>query len=195
MSSSVDIANQALMMVGSKPIVSFEDNTTEANIMATAYQQTKASVLRMHEWGCSTKVETLALLEAAPTDTYWHYAYAMPKQAIRITDVFTNGIDYYNRREWQVEVQDESKVIVSRIPNAIARFTYDVPESRLDAHVEALLVARLAFDFAYALTGSNTRESNLGSIYMERLKEARTTDNLEGSHTGFRIDTLQNVRY
>lgn len=191
MSSAVDIANQALAMLGSKPIISFNDDSTEAGAINTVYEPVKLNVLRMHEWGCCTKVETLALLADAPVDDYWHYAYAIPENSIRIIDVFTNGINRYNRLEWQVE----GNTIVSRIANAIARHTVDVSEQQLDAHVEALLVARLAAELAYPLTASNTREQNLYAMFSAKLNEARTTDNLEGSHKGFRIDNLQNVRF
>ena len=191
MSSKIDRANQALSLLGSKPIISFNDDSHEAGALNTIYEPTKAFVLRQHEWGCATRTETLAELADPPVDTYWPFAYAIPEDVIRIINVFSNGIEYYNRREWQIE---ETKIL-SRIPNAIARYTFNVSEPRLDAHVEALLVARLALDLAYPLTASNTRESNLATLYKEKLTEARTTDNLEGSHTGFRIDGLQQVRY
>lgn len=191
MSSKVDIANQALSLLGSKPIISFDDRSTEANALNTIYEPTKRNVLRMHEWGCCTKTSTLALLADAPVDTYWHYAYALPENVIRILEVFTNGINRYNRNDWDIEGQ----TIISRIPNAVARYTVEVSEPALDSHVEALLVARLAFDLAYPLTSSNTREQNLGAMFQAKLDEARTTDNLEGSHTVFRIDRLALVRY
>jgi hypothetical protein len=191
MNSPVDIANQALIILGEKQIVSFDDGTTAANIMSVMYEPVKRNVLRMHEWGCATRVSRLALLQDAPVDPYWHFAYAKPDETIRIIDVFSDGICRYNRREWQVE----EDVIVSRIGNAIARYTYDIPEPKLDAHVEALLVARLALDTAYSITASNTREGNLTALYKEKLMEARTTDNLEGSHEYLRTDTLQNARY
>ena len=191
MSSAVDIANQALAMLGSKPIISFNDDTTESAAVNTVYDPVFRNVLRMHEWGCTTKVATLALKADPPADTYWHYLYAQPTDTVRIIDVFTNGIDYYNRREWQIEGKD----IVSRIPNALARYTAKVREPDLDSHVEALLVARLAAELAYPLTASTTREQTLYAMFEQKLREARTTDNLEGTHTGFRIDGLQIVRF
>ena len=87
MSSQVDIANQALMMLGASPIVSFDDGSTEAVAVNTLYKPAKSQVLRSYPWRCATSAATLALLEDPPVNPMYEYAYAWPENAIRILDI------------------------------------------------------------------------------------------------------------
>ena len=81
MSAPVDIANQALMMLGASPIVSFDDGTVEANSMQVAYRPAKEQVLRSYPWRCASKSATLAQLADKPVDPRWEFAFSLPEDS------------------------------------------------------------------------------------------------------------------
>lgn len=189
MSSPVSIANQALAILGAAPIVSFDDQTVEAEAMQIMYAPAKSQLLRSFPWRCATKTATLATLAEPSTNPFWEVASAWPDDAIRIVQIIPLGGTNANNNV-TIPWESQGRQILTHIGNIAAQYIYDVPEPQMDAHVEMALVAQLAMDVSYTLTGNNTRESNLVSLYDRKLQEARTTDRQEGSHVNFQIDTL-----
>ena len=190
MSSSVDISNQALIMLGASPIVSFEDKTIEANALKIVYGPAKDQVLRSYPWRCATKTVTLAQLEEEPVSPEWNYAFAWPKDCIRVIRVYEEQDPNNPWPEWQVE----GKTILTKKANIVAEYIFDVAEPYMDAHVEMALAAKLAMDLSYTLTASNAREGSLSQLFQLKLQEARTTDRQEASHKKIYIDQLSRVR-
>lgn len=190
MSSSVDISNQALLLNGAAPIVSFEDKTIEANALKVLYGPAKQQLLRAYDWNCANKTVTLATLDEVPVDPDWCCAHSLPKDCLRLLEIIELGGHYHRRVEWAVA----GKTVLTRVKKVAARYIYDVPEPLLDAHVEMALAAKLALDLSYALTASSGRESNLSALYENKLNEARTTDAQERSHQVTRVDTLMHAR-
>jgi hypothetical protein len=189
MSSSVDICNQALLMLGSLPIISFDDESVEASTCKTLYPTAKKQVLRSFPWRCATKTERLARLSKTPENPDWQYMFAQPDDALRILRVVQVG-DLGGEIAWVVEGQN----VLTNHANIVAEVIWNLSEPQLDVHVEMALVARLAMDLSYTLTASQNREASLYQLYNEKLNEARITDRQEASHRKFRIDTLDRVR-
>jgi hypothetical protein len=190
MSSAVDISNQALVMLGASPIVSFEDKTIEANALKVVYGPAKEQILRSYPWRCAMKTATLAQLEDAPISPDWAFAWAWPEDAIRIVRIFEGQYPHNEWPEWEVR----GRHIYTKRAGVIAEYVYDVPEPYLDAHVEMALAAKIAVDLSYTLTASNAREQGLNSLFQLKIQEARTTDRQEASHKRFYIDKLSRVR-
>ena len=176
-------------MLGSLPIISFDDESVEASACKTLYPTAKKQILRSFPWRCATKVERLAKLATEPVDPKWEYLFAQPDNALRILRIFV-GDDINSDTAWEVQGQN----ILTREDGALCQFIFEVPEPQLDVHVEMALVARLATDLSYTLTASQNREASMYQLAQEKLNEARITDRQEASHTGFRIDKLDRVR-
>jgi hypothetical protein len=190
MSSAVDIANQALLMLGARPIVSFEDDTTEANALKVLYPASKGQVLRAYPWRCATKTATLATLADPPVNTEWTHAQAVPEDSIRIIRVIEAAYPNNPSPDWTVE----GRTVLTKIANVVCEYIYDVPEPQMDFHVQMALAAKVAVDLSYTLTASGPRESQLAQMFEAKLEEARTTDRQEASHKTFTIDQLTTVR-
>jgi hypothetical protein len=189
MSSKVDIANQALALLGALPIVSLDDDTTEANLMKTMYEPTKQQLLRSYPWRCATRTATLAKLADAPVNTYWEFQFTWPEDAIHMLRVYS--LEYpHNLNNMTDEWESVRRTVLTHKDNVAADYIYDIPEPDMDAHVSMVLAAQLAMDCSYALVGSGGRETQLVQLYDRKLQEARTTDRQEASHKTFRIDTL-----
>ena len=189
MSSQVDIANQALVMLGEKKIISFDDETQVASAVKTMYAPCKSFVLRSYDWNCSVKTVVPAMLNETPLG--WDYAFAWPEDALRVIDVIDPNQPYQSNMEWEIE----GKKIYTDVKNPYIRATFIVSEPELDAHVERTLVMALARDLSYAITADNGREQNMDALFEKALMEAKTTDAQERSHKVFRIDQLSRVRY
>lgn len=190
MSDPVSIGNQALLMLGSAPIVSFDDGSVEANALKVLYYPAKEQVLRSYPWRCATVTETLAKLADAPVDPRWEFAFAVPEKSLRILDVVVAENRFSGQLAWTVEGQK----VLTNVDNIAVNYIKNIDEPDLDSHVEMALVAKVAADIAYTLTASNGRVGDLHTLYDQKLNEARTTDRQEASHKVFQIDQLAAVR-
>ena len=170
MSGAIDIANQALVLLGSLPIVSFDDNTTEANTMNTMYEPTKLQLLRSYPWRCATRTETLAKLADAPVNTYWQFQFKWPDEAIHMLRVYSQNYPY-NIQNMTDEWESNGRTVLTHKDNVAADYVWNIPEPQMDSHVEMVLAAQLAVDMSYALTGK--RDGQLVQDYGRKLEEAR----------------------
>jgi len=75
--TKIDICSTALVMIGANTITSFSDNSTEANVCNTVYEDIVKSSLTRHRWRFATEQQQLSLLANAPTGRY-AYAYQLP---------------------------------------------------------------------------------------------------------------------
>jgi hypothetical protein len=193
MSSKVDIANQALTRLGANRIISFDDDTTEADVMNVTYEPTKRAFLRSYPWNCASRRAKLAQLAEPPVNEY-KYAFALPEDSIKIYDVFAG--DYLLVREGseRSEFRIEGKKLLTNHTNIIVLYTYDINESLMDAHVERAFVAKLAADCCYPIQGSPGNQQTWIQLAELEMVEARTTDNLESGTEIFTTSRLNNVR-
>ena len=113
MSSKLQVANKALLLVGARTQVSSiepSDGSTEANAITTLFQSTFETLARSAPWNCLRKQKTLSLLAAAQGTTEnpdgttlplpsipWNYAYAYPSDCLNfqylVSDTTTAGIN------------------------------------------------------------------------------------------------------
>ena len=91
--TDIEVAQRAMVLVGMEPLTSFTDDTDEALVMNTTYEDVVADCLAMHNWNFATGQKQLARLTDAPVDR-WDAAYQLPTepavvqvQTITIEDV------------------------------------------------------------------------------------------------------------
>lgn len=190
MSSKVDIVNQGLVLLGARPVISLDDESTEAAVAKVLYEPAKRQVLRDYPWRCATKVATLATLAEKPIDPNYHYQHAWPADCLRVLNIIELGYPNNPDPEWVVE---DSKILTVK-NNIAARYIYEISEPQMDAMFEKALAVKMALDMCYSLTASNQRETQLAGMYAGNLEEARIVDRQEGSHKTFSIDQLTRVR-
>ena len=75
--TGITICSDALLMVGSKAITSFNDGTDESSVCDRLYPDIRDSTLVMYPWSFNTKKIQLARLLTAP-GSVWRYAYQLP---------------------------------------------------------------------------------------------------------------------
>ena len=194
MTSPVDFCNQAINRLGGVPLISFEDNTAEADLCARLYDPAKRSMLRSYAWNCAIKRAKLAKRAEDPPNE-WNHSFALPEDCLRVLAVYI-GDDKATRQKSYTDAAYtvEGQSVYTWEENVYLKYVANILEEEMDAHLEEALVAKMAHVLAYPVTGSNTTTSQLKEEAMMALEEARTTDSQENPHDRFRVDRLRIVR-
>ena len=79
--SALSVCSDALIMLGAKPISSFNEGTDEANTCDRLYSDIRDQALLIYPWSFSFKKVKLAQLVTTP-ETEYTYEYAMPGDKI-----------------------------------------------------------------------------------------------------------------
>ena len=145
MPTSIDIASNALILIGDNPINSFDDPGAGGTVAANLYPETKKRLLSEHPWSFAFKQQRLNRLSQTPDDkTGYQYAFQLPTDMIRL---------------WNT--QDHSNYLIignllySNQTSLLATYIYDVDEVSLPPHFVKTLEYTLASDFAISVTEDN----------------------------------------
>lgn len=158
MPSSIDIASNALLLVGDNPISSFEDPGAGAQAAANLYPETKKRLLSEHPWSFALKQQRLNRLSQVPdTLTNYQYAFQLPTDLIRIWNMQPHG-DYILIGNLLYSNQNE----------ILATYVYDVDEVKLPPHFVKSLEYSLAADFAISVT----EDENKAGLYERKAVNA-----------------------
>lgn len=146
MPSSIDIASNALLLIGDNPISSFDDPGAGATAAANLYPETKKRMLSEHPWSFALKQQRLNRLSQVPDVlTNYNHAFQLPTDLIRI---------------WNI--QDHSNytlignLLYSNSTQLLCTYIYNVDEVNLPPHFVKALEYSLASDFAISVTEDNT---------------------------------------
>lgn len=206
MSSVLVIFNQAIGACGSKSVIlDPEENSPEANICRTFYEQSLTSTLQMGWWNFTQRHEYAALYAAAPgtpeataensswlrTDPPppWLYAYTMPSDIIQVRTVtyerasrqFAGPQKFRSLTMYDSVNQTYVPVIVTNAPKAIIMYTANVRDVAVfDGQFVDALVSRLAFDICLALTGDLKIYNAKSKVWQQMQAQALASDANEG---------------
>ena len=178
MASIVDIANNALNILGASTISSLTEDTKNARICNQRFENVRNRVFRGHPWNCLIKRVQLAQNSTAPVIEYT-YAYALPSDFLRClkihngtTDSVASNLDF--KVEGKNIVTDEATVYLVYIAK-------DTDPNNYDSYLYEVLAYQLAADMSYGITNNATLAKNLLVDADEKLREARFVDSTENS--------------
>lgn len=167
MPSSIDIASNALLLVGDNPISSFTEPGAGAQAAANLYQQTKERLLSYHPWSFALKQQRLNLLSQAPDVlSDWTHAYQLPVDMIRIWK--TQPHQNYTLIGDKLYANDGNGILMTYI--------YDVEETKLPAQVVKALEYMLASEFAIAVTEDDGKAQLYERKGRDMMAQASTID-------------------
>lgn len=145
MASSIDIASNALLLIGDNPISSFEDPGAGAQVAANIYPGTKRRLLSEHPWSFALKQQRLNKLSQTPDKlTGYSNAFQLPTDLIRIWNIQSHS-DYILI----------GNLLYSNESEILATYIFDVDEVNLPPHFVKSLEYSLASDFAISVTEDN----------------------------------------
>jgi len=166
MPTSIDIASNALILIGDEPISSFSDPGSGAQAAANIYPETYRQVMSEHPWSFAFKEQQLSRLSQQPDKlTNYKYAFQIPVDLIRLWAIFP-----------QSNYTIVGKYIYSNESDLLARYIYKVDETELPPHVVKTIEYRLASDFAMLVTESQTKAEFFESKYRDMLASAKSID-------------------
>ena len=187
MSTAIDIASQALVGIGANAIQSFTEGTTEANVAAQLYDQSRDAMLAAHPWNFATAQHDLNELVTAPLTDYTT-AFQLPADLIRV--IAANDGAGRKIRDYRIEKQ----TLLCNSDNVILQFIYRADESLFPPHFIDALVARLKVVFCIPLTESTTRAEYLYNAADTEMRRARNIDSQQDTPQAITDFPLWSVR-
>ena len=156
--SIVSICNSAMIALGEDLIVSLQDSTKRAILLANRYDPVRRSVLRQHPWKCATQQVQLALSTYAPLVVY-DFAYQLPADYLRFLDLPDN-----DGAKWEIgqDVVAGQLLLTNEQAPLAGLYIRDLTDpTRFDAELVDVLALALAIDLCEPLTQSLSKMQSL----------------------------------
>lgn len=175
MAGDVEICSNALLMLGQKPIASFNEanqpaNLNTAKLCGALYPQIKRAILRRHPWNCAVKRVQLSP-DATPPAFGYTYRFLKPADWLRTLEIGDNG-NLVNRPQFR----DESGYLLSDERFCPLVYIAEVQAETFDALLTDVMTAAVAFRLAYPITKSTTVEEAKLKELQGFMREARAVD-------------------
>lgn len=173
---AVELANQALFMLGQKSIISMTEDTEAARLCNGRIGYIVDSTLRAYPWNCAITRTSLARSTDAPAWGY-SYKYALPTKplCLRVLDIEERQDSGY---QWKVE----GRFIVTDAPTCYIIYIAQITDvNEMDLLLREAISARLAADICYALTGSPPQQEAMWQMYEQKMRQAKSIDAQEGT--------------
>jgi hypothetical protein len=163
-------------MIGSNPISSFNDDTTEALVTNTIYEEVVESTLTRHNWRFATGQQQLSLLANAPTGRF-EYAYQIPAnpECLKILAVTVNdALIQYSRYEDKIYLDgfgSQNAVIMDYI--------FRQSEDQFPPHFRLAVEYKLASIFGGSVARDAALVREFDQLSERQLLIAKNTDSQE----------------
>ena len=178
MASIVDIANNALNILGASTISSLTEDTKNARICNQRFENVRNRIFRSHPWNCLIKRVQLAQNSTAPVIEYT-YAYALPSDFLRVLKIH-NGTTDSVASDMPYKIEGKN-IITDEATVYLVYVSKDTDPNNYDTYLYEVLAYQLAADMAYGITNNATLAKNLLADADEKLRESRFVDAVENS--------------
>lgn len=167
MPTDIDIASNALLLIGDSSISSFTDPGAGAEVAGNLYSETYRMLLSEHPWSFALKEQELSLLTAVPdTRTNYSHAYQLPSDLIRLWAIYPNS-DY-------AIVND--LLYSNNSAGLLSRYVHQVSEVQLPPHFTKAMEYKLASEFAMVVTEDTGKAQYYEQKYISQIASAMAID-------------------
>jgi hypothetical protein len=186
MASFVEIASNALRLLGDDPITSFSDDSERARLVNAIYEEMRDEVTRAAVWNCCKARQVLASLSETPAFG-WAYYHQLPADCLRVVDVLSGDtrIDHtIEGRRLMTDVSSVNLIFLQRVTDP----------NEFDVLFISAYTARIAAELALPVSGSNTVATAMWTAYDKKITEARTIDSQEGTPANLDAQSIMDAR-
>ena len=169
MSTSIDIANMALALVGGERITSFTEDSKSAVLVDQFYEQVYRASLQEFNWRCAIVQKALASDSTSPVFTEWAYRYRMPTDPLCLRVISFNNPRLIFDTEQEFIYTNESEIKI--------KYVGRITEGRLDPQAARYIYYRLASNICFDLTGDRLRQESIASQIESIVMPAAKTAN------------------
>ena len=190
MGSKVDLANEALLLLGANTITSFTDNDSNAVLVNRFYTSERDALLRSHRWNCAITTANLASLVGTPIID-WQYKFTLPTDpyCLRLLDVRTVTGDI------KLDFAIQGRELLTEESTVDITYIQRLEDTTLYASLlYQALVFRMAWKLAFPITRSNTVLQQMAQLYDAVVRDARGVDSQEGTPEIIETTTLTDLR-
>lgn len=189
-STDIEVAQKAMVLVGLEPLASFTDQTDEALVANTIFEDVVEDCLAQHNWNFATGQKTLARLTAVPTDR-WDAAYALPTnpavvqvQTVTIDDV-PQAYDIYERYIYiNASVND----------TVVLNYVYRPETQYWPPAFTMWVIFRLASVFALSVTRKADVAKSYTDLAESQFRRSKARDSQQVTTQGLRPSRYHRVR-
>ena len=171
MATKVQITSNALLLLGDRPINSFEEDSDRALLASNLWDNARQAVLRRHPWNCATKRVALAPEVEAPAYD-WAYQFALPGDWLRILYIGQAGAADAFKLEGRLILSDANPLYLEYIFD-------NTDTASWDALLVEAMQRYMAFSMAYPITKSNTTRDAMFKEFEWLFRDARLADGQE----------------
>lgn len=159
--TSLTICSDALLMLGAKPISSFDEGTDEASVANRLYSDIRDQSIAMYPWSFSFKKTSIARLITTPTNEY-RYEYQLPGDRLasprNVYDSSATGIP--PRKEYRIM----GNKLLTDYEAVYIDYQYAVPEYDMPQYFVQLLKYMLAWHMALPITDQTEKAQYWQSV-------------------------------
>ena len=191
--SKIDIAQQAMVLVGLQPLTSFDDKTDEALSANLLYETVVKDCLSQHTWNFATGQKALNRLADTPVDI-WDAAYQLPTDVEPlIVQTLTNDdvTVQYDRYEDKVYTLDAE---VSSEDTLVATYQFRADEDAWPPYFVMYVVYRLASTFALSIIRKGDIAQSLSQLAEQQFTRAKTRDSQAVTTNKIKLSRFANIR-
>jgi len=177
-----EICNLALMYIGvTRPIQSFSENSTEAQMCNRAYDKAKREVLKTFPWKFSKCISVLTV--TTETNNKYEYVYEYPSDAIRILTISDKDGIGAGSQPFDVTTYVSSSIqykrIITDIKDAYAEYILDADESIMSDEFITALAWKIASELGTGLSKTTQAMQIANQMYTIKLSEAQKAEMYE----------------
>jgi len=172
--TSLSICSDALLMLGAKPISSFDEGTDEASVANRLYPDIRDQALLMYPWSFSFKKTSIARLITTPTNEY-RYEYQLPGDRLTSPRAVydSNAVGIPPRKEYRI-IGDK---LLTDYEQVYIDYQYAVPEYDMPSYFVQLLKYMMSWHLALPITDQTDK-----SQYWQSVAVGSPSDNGRGGY-------------
>ena len=188
--TDIEVAQKAMVLVGIEPLTSFTEQTDQALVANTIFEDVVTDCLSSHNWNFATGQKQMSRLTSTPVDR-WDAAYAIPTEPQAI-QVLTVTIDDIPQR---YDIYERSIFINADVNDAVVLNYIFRPETQFwPPHFTMWVIFRLASMFALSVTRKADVASSYSSLAENQFRKAKARDSQQVTTQGLRLSRFHRAR-